>query len=92
MILVRHVKQWPELEFDLLDEEWWPRETECDAEARVRCARFSADAAAWPDGREVAAITHWGFVLALTGASLRNGACVRFDPLARSGLVHGGGP
>ena len=29
------------LDFDLLDEEWWPRETECDAEARAQraCSR-----------------------------------------------------
>ncbi len=30
--------------------------------------------------REVAVITHWGFVLALTGVSLRNGECVAFEP------------
>ncbi len=92
MILVRHGKQWPGLNFDHLDEEWWSGETESDAEVRARCARFGADAATWPDGREVVVITHWGFVLALTGVSLRNGECVAFAPRARNGLVHGGGP
>ncbi len=79
----RLAEQWPRLDFDHLDEEWWPRETESDAEVHARCARFGADAATWPDRREVAVITHWGFVLALTGVSLRNGECVAFEPRAQ---------
>ena len=88
----RLAEQWSRLDFDRLDEQWWSREGESDAEVRARCARFSADVATWPDGRGVAVITHWGFVLALTGVSLRNGERMPFEPRARNGLVRSGGP
>jgi broad specificity phosphatase PhoE len=70
---------WPHLDFDHLDEEWWPvREEEPDVDRRALAyrARMAADDA-WP---ETLVVTHWGFIRSLTGERVPNAAILRLDP------------
>ena len=47
-----------------------------------RAARFRAEMAALPDWADTLVVSHWGFIMALTGQSVPNGAWMRFDPTA----------
>ena len=42
--------------------------------------QFRARAAQWQDWPEIAVVSHWGFLLRLTGKSLTNAEMLRFDP------------
>lgn len=73
-------RSWPALNFDLLEETWWPALDETEADVRRRARTFQQRAAAWTDWREVAVVSHWGFLLRLTGKSLQNAEHLAFDP------------
>jgi glucosyl-3-phosphoglycerate phosphatase len=73
---------WPALNFDHLEETWWPALDETEADVRRRAQSFRSRAAGWVDWREVAVVSHWGFLLRLTGLSLANAEHVAFDPTA----------
>lgn len=73
-------ENWPALNFDHLEETWWPALDETEADVLVRARSFRARAAAWDDWRHVAVVSHWGFLLRLTGRSLDNAEHVAFDP------------
>ena len=70
---------WPDLVFDHLADPWWPKAEESEGviAARSRAFRRLMAAEAW---HEVAVVTHWGFIRALTGLSVPNGAVLRVDP------------
>lgn len=72
--------RWPSLSFDRLDEQWWPEEEEDEQTLAARAAEFRADAATWGDHTAVVVVTHWAFIRALTGAALRNGERIPYDP------------
>jgi glucosyl-3-phosphoglycerate phosphatase len=73
---------WPALNFDHIEETWWPALDETEQDVLKRARAFQARAAAWHDWRDVAVVSHWGFLLRLTGKSLQNAETVRFDPTA----------
>ncbi len=73
-------RSWPGHDFSALPEVWWPAETESEAEVNHRAARFRAEVAAAPDAQACLVITHWGFILALTGQRVPNGEWLRYDP------------
>jgi glucosyl-3-phosphoglycerate phosphatase len=73
---------WPALNFDQIEETWWPPLDETEQDVFARAKRFRTRAAGWADWRELAVVSHWGFVLRLTGKSLQNAEHVRFDPTA----------
>lgn len=74
---------WPEADFGDLPERWWPGCVESAEVVRARAERFAADPPLAPEGGEVLIVAHWGFILALTGRSLPNGAHLLCDlPLA----------
>jgi glucosyl-3-phosphoglycerate phosphatase len=50
------------------------------AAAGARAARFRQEIAAMPDWEQVLVVSHWGFILALTGVRLQNGEWLRHDP------------
>jgi broad specificity phosphatase PhoE len=74
---------WPALKFDHLEETWWPGLDETEGDVIQRARAFRQSAAAWTDWREVAVVSHWGFLLRLTGKSLANAEHLRFDPTLR---------
>ncbi len=73
-------KRWPALNFDHLEETWWPPLDETEADVLARARSFQAQAASWADWRHVAVVSHWGFLLRLTGRSLANAEHLAFDP------------
>ena len=73
---------WPEIDFSRIDEIWWPALGEPASAVLDRAARFRAEMAALPDWADTLVVSHWGFIMALTGQSVPNGAWMRFDPTA----------
>lgn len=75
-------RRWPDWRFDHLEEEWWPTLGETEAKLAARAQAFREFMAAQADWQEVAVVSHWGFIRALTGVELGNCQAVRFDPTA----------
>ena len=71
--------RWPDLVFDHLPDPWWPQTEETEEAISQRSERFRCHIAgeAWT---EIALVTHWGFIRALTGLKVPNGAVLRIDP------------
>ena len=73
---------WPQLDLSRLDEVWWPPMPEAAESVVDRAALFRAEMAALPDWADALVVSHWGFILAMTGVSLANGQWLRCDPTA----------
>ena len=73
---------WPDLDFSAVDEVWWPPVEEPFQSVRDRAALFRAEMAALPDWSETLVVSHWGFILAMTGERLGNAEWRRCDPTA----------
>jgi len=71
--------RWPSVGFDHLDDPWWPKTEEMEEVIwrRSQIFRQRISAEAW---LEAAVVTHWGFIRALTGLTVPNGAVLRIDP------------
>lgn len=76
--------RFPDHDFAHLPERWWPEQTETEDEVLLRAARFRAVMAARPDWRDTLVVSHWAFIMALTGESLMNGTWIEFDPTSAS--------
>ncbi len=74
-------RAWPSLDFSTIEEVWWPAMPEPAADV-VRRALFRAEMAALPDWSDTLVVTHWGFIMSLTGQSVQNGRTLRLDPTA----------
>jgi broad specificity phosphatase PhoE len=73
---------WPGHDFSTLDEIWWPVVPEPAASVIDRAALFRAEMAALPDWENTLVVTHWGFIMSMTGLSIQNGEQIRVDPTA----------
>ena len=73
---------WPDRDFSGLDEVWWPPVEEPAHSIQSRAALFRAELAALPDWEQTVVVSHWGFILCLTGQSVMNGTWLRCDPNA----------
>ena len=71
---------WPEHDFSPIEEVWWPCAEEPTERVLYRAARFRAAMAALPDWADTLVVSHWGFILSLTGRSVMNGEWLRCDP------------
>ena len=71
---------WPEIDLSHLDDVWWPAVEEPAGQVIGRAALFRAEMAALPDAAGTLVVSHWGFILALTGLSVANGHWLRCDP------------
>lgn len=76
------VTAWPDHDFAAIDERWWPTEEEPTDGVLARAAAFRATWAGRPDAAETLVVSHWGFILSLTGQSVANGDHLSFDPAA----------
>lgn len=72
----------PGIDFAHLEEVWWPPAEEPAAQVLDRAALFRAEMAALDDWANSLVVTHWGFIMALTGLSVANGQMLRLDPTA----------
>jgi broad specificity phosphatase PhoE len=75
-------RAWPEHDFSGLDEVWWPSIEEPAEAVQARAALFRAELAALPDWADAVVVSHWGFILCMTGQSVMNGVSLRCDPKA----------
>ncbi len=71
---------WPRHDFAHLPETWWPEESESPESVDARAKLFRAEMRAAADMPRTLVVSHWAFILALTGQSLDNGAWIRFEP------------
>nr|WP_321983596.1 histidine phosphatase family protein [uncultured Lichenicoccus sp.] len=80
-------RRWPEIDFGHLDELWWPQATELEDDVVARADRFRREMMSSPGCGAATGMTlvvsHWGFLLALSGTSLQNGCFLRIDPQHR---------
>ena len=73
-------RDWPGHDFSAVEEVWWPTQAEPTANVVERAVRFRSAMAADPAWRDTLVVSHWGFILALTGVSVGNGEWLRCDP------------
>jgi broad specificity phosphatase PhoE len=73
-------RAWPDHDFSSIDEIWWPAIEEPADSIIGRAALFRAEMAVLTDWADTLVISHWGFILCMTGKSLTNGEWVRCDP------------
>ncbi len=72
--------RWPDLDLSHIEEVWWPAIEEPDTHIEARAALFRAEMAALPDWQDTLVVSHWGFILAMTGHRAMNGEWLRCDP------------
>ncbi len=70
------------IRFDHIDEVWWPAQEEPAEQVLGRAALFRAEISALDDWAHTLVVSHWGFILAMTGKSVMNGQWLRCDPTA----------
>ncbi len=73
---------WPQHDFSRIDDIWWPLSEEPAEQVIGRAGLFRAEMAALPDWSQTLVVSHWGFILSLTGRSMMNGDWLRCDPTA----------
>jgi len=71
---------WPELDWSQIEEVWWPPIEEPVEQVEARARLFRAEMAALPDWAHTVVVSHWGFILSMTGQSVGNGQWLRCDP------------
>ncbi|HTV97497.1 MAG TPA: histidine phosphatase family protein [Steroidobacteraceae bacterium] len=72
--------RFPHHDFTRLPRRWWHPGTEPARETAARADAFRASMAARADSTTTLIISHWAFILALTGRSLENGQLLQYDP------------
>jgi glucosyl-3-phosphoglycerate phosphatase len=76
--------RFPHHDFSHLPLQWWHAGVESEAAIVGRADAFRAAMASREDSRTTLLVSHWAFILALTGRSARNGEVLEFDPRARA--------
>jgi broad specificity phosphatase PhoE len=73
-------RDWPSHNFSGIEEIWWPAIEEQAASIIDRARLFRAEMSALHDWSDTLVVSHWGFILAMTGISVQNGQWLRYDP------------
>ena len=73
-------RRFPHHDFGRLPQQWWPQETETEAQVLARAAQFRRVMAEREDSATTLVVSHWAFILALTGSSFANGELREYDP------------
>jgi len=74
--------EWPLHDFSHIEDVWWPATEEPADDVLARAAAFRAEMATLPDWNTTVVVSHWGFILSMTGRSVGNGDWLRCDPTA----------
>lgn len=69
----------PEHDFSHIPEVWWPAVEEPAQQVEARAALFRAEMAAIEGWEETLVVSHWGFILSMTGESVGNGQWRQVD-------------
>jgi broad specificity phosphatase PhoE len=72
--------QFPHHDFKHLPSQWWSDPVETLEATTRRADDFRALMAARDDAKTTLLVSHWAFILALTGKSLENGDILEYDP------------
>jgi broad specificity phosphatase PhoE len=73
-------KRFPQHDFAHIPRQWWHDGLESEEHTVMRANQFRALVADRPDGETTLLVSHWAFILALTGVSLDNGELMQYDP------------
>ncbi len=79
-------ERFPHHAFDHLPRQWWHAGLEPLESTVARADAFRAAMAARKDSATTLLVSHWAFILALTGRSLENAEVMQYDPTARAPL------
>ncbi len=71
---------WPAHDFSHIEEKWWPDEHEGPDAVTERARSFRRHMSEAADWRETVVVSHWGFILCMTGQNIANGEMIRCDP------------
>ncbi len=82
-------KRFPQHNFAHLPHTWWHEGTESLEATAARASAFRSLMAARQDSATILLVSHWAFILALTGVSLENAEIMEYDPAspARPGIA-----
>jgi broad specificity phosphatase PhoE len=72
--------RFPHHDFEHLPVQWWNKGTETLEATGVRADAFRTLMAARDDRATTLLVSHWAFILALTGESLANGELMEYEP------------
>ena len=72
--------RFPHHDFAHLPRRWWHEGIESTAAAKARARAFRAAVAGRGDSATTLVVSHWAFILALTGRSIENGEILRWEP------------
>jgi broad specificity phosphatase PhoE len=72
--------RFPQHDFGHLPARWWHDGVESSAETVARADAFRSIVAAREDSAATLLVSHWAFLLALTGISIPNGGILEYDP------------
>jgi glucosyl-3-phosphoglycerate phosphatase len=76
----RLADRFPQHDFAHLPARWWHEGVEAQEETNARAEAFRSLMAARDDDTTTLLVSHWAFILALTGVSLANGEWLEYDP------------
>jgi broad specificity phosphatase PhoE len=72
--------RFPHHDFEHLPIQWWSDPVETLEATTERADRFRGLMTVREDARTTLLVSHWAFILALTGKSLENGEILEYDP------------
>lgn len=75
--------RFPHHDFTQLPSPWWSKPVESAEETTSRADKFRALMARRDDAKTTLLVSHWAFILALTGKSLSNGDILEYDPMSK---------
>jgi broad specificity phosphatase PhoE len=75
-------KRFPQHDFAHIPRRWWHEGLESEEHTVLRANQFRALIAGQRDRDTTLLVSHWAFILALTGVSLGNGELLEYDPNA----------
>jgi broad specificity phosphatase PhoE len=73
-------ERWPDHDFTHIPEVWWPSDDEPADSVIARASAFRQEMAVRPDWSDTLVVSHWGFILCMTGQTVMNGQWLRCDP------------
>jgi len=76
--------RFPHHDFGRLPPRWWHGGIETSQETIARADAFRVLMAARADSATTLLVSHWAFILALTGYSAENGEILEYDPRAKA--------
>jgi len=76
----RLANAWPHHDFSHIEERWWPDAHEGPDSVTDRARMFRQQMTQEADWSGTVVVSHWGFILCMTGQNIANGETIRCDP------------